>query len=163
MVDFQNHRRFTLKCLKQDIIPVSVRLKTNIKTSRGLQILRRAEKQLLNECIRSINNMLGVYMYKREVYFHQLRELLDQNTFEECQNLINRVIECRHQRVLGQQKAKFEALYQQKISDHPNMGGLSNHATTIRAMKSDQSNEATDTEADKTSTWVKNLSNTPLT
>ena len=162
MADFQNHGRSTLKCIKQEIIPVSERLKTNIKTSRGLQIIR-AEKQLLNECIRSINNMLEVYMYKREIYFHQLRELLDQNTFEECKNLINRVIECRHQRVLGWPKVKFEALYQQKISGHSNMGGCSNHATTIRAMKSDQSNEATDTEADKTSTWVKNSSNTPLT
>ena len=163
MVDFQTHSRFILKYLKQEITPVSVRLKTNIKTSRGLQIIRRAEKQLLNECIRSINNMLQVYMYERETYFHQLRELLYQNSLEECQNLIKRVKECRHQRVFGWQKAKFEALYQQKISGHSNMGGHSNHATTIWATKSDQSNETTDTEEDKTSTCVKNLSNTPLT
>ena len=49
------------------------------------------------------------------------------------------------------------------------MGGHSNHATTIRAAKSslttntDQTNEASDIDAEETSTCVKNLSNTPLT
>ena len=27
MADFSNHQRFTLRCLKEDIIPVSIRLK----------------------------------------------------------------------------------------------------------------------------------------
>ena len=49
--------------LKNEIISVSVRLKTNINTAKGLQIIRRAEKQLLNECIRSINNMLEMFMF----------------------------------------------------------------------------------------------------
>ena len=44
MSDFRNHRRFTIKCLKNDIVPVSVRLKTNIKTAKGLEIIKRAEK-----------------------------------------------------------------------------------------------------------------------
>ena len=30
MVDFENHCRFSLRCLSKDIIPVSVRLKSNI-------------------------------------------------------------------------------------------------------------------------------------
>ena len=32
--------------------------------------------------------MLEIYMYKRDTYFHQLEGVLDQNTFEEYQNLI---------------------------------------------------------------------------
>ena len=60
MVDYRNHRRFLIKCLKQEVIPVSVKLKTNIHTTKALQIIRRAEKQLLNECIRSINNMIEI-------------------------------------------------------------------------------------------------------
>ena len=51
------------------------------------------------------------------------------------------------------------------------MGGCSNHATTTRAIKSsssartitDQTNEASDVVADKTSLWVKNLPTKPLT
>ena len=52
--------------LKDDIIPVSVRLKTNIHTTKGLDIIRRAEKQLLNECIRSINKQLEMFMLKKD-------------------------------------------------------------------------------------------------
>ena len=112
MANYRNHQRFSIKCLKNEIIPVIVKLKTNIHTAKGLQIIQRAEKQLLNECTRTINNMLEMYMYKRDSCFHQLKGILDQNTFEECHNLIKRVIECRHVRVLGRQKSKYEALQQ---------------------------------------------------
>ena len=60
MVDFANHRRFTLRCLAEDLIPVSIRLKQNIKTLRGHQIIKKAERALLNERIRSINNTLNM-------------------------------------------------------------------------------------------------------
>ena len=113
MVDFCNHRRFSLGCLKYDVIPVSIRLKTNIKTTRGLEIIRKAEKQLLNEHIRCINNSLELYVYEK-AYFHQLKEKLDNNTMEECQDFINRVVEARHQRVLDCQRSKFESLYHWK-------------------------------------------------
>ena len=82
MANYRNHRRFSIKCLKHEVIPVGVKLKTSIHTAKGLQIIKRAEKQLLNKCIRSINNMLEIYMYKRDTYFHQLEGVLDQNTLE---------------------------------------------------------------------------------
>ena len=36
-------------CLNQDVIPVSIRLKSNIITPRGLYIVKRADRSLLNE------------------------------------------------------------------------------------------------------------------
>ena len=110
MADFCNHRRFSLRCLKYGVIPVSVRLKTNIRTTRGLEIIRNTEKQLLNECIRSINNSLELYICEKEAYFHQLKEKLYKNTMEE--SFMNRVVEARHQRVLDHQRSKFESLNQ---------------------------------------------------
>ena len=74
MADFCNHRRFSLRWLKYDAIPVSVRLKTNIRTTKGLEIIWITEKQLLNECIRSINNSLELYMYKKENPFSSVTE-----------------------------------------------------------------------------------------
>ena len=41
MVDFQNHRRFTLRCLSKDLIPVSIKLKTTVKTPKGIYIVRQ--------------------------------------------------------------------------------------------------------------------------
>ena len=76
MPDYGNHRRFTIKCLKSEVIPVSIRLKTNIKISKGFQIIRRAEKQLLNECIRSINNTLELLMLKRDTCIKELKDTI---------------------------------------------------------------------------------------
>ena len=117
MANYKNHRRFMIKCLKRDIIPVSIKLKTNIYTRKASEIIRRAEGQLLNECIRSINNMIQINMFRRDTYFHQLEGVIDQETLQECKNFINKVRECRHKKVLDRQKRKFEALIQ-KTNGH---------------------------------------------
>ena len=82
MADNRNKRRISIKCLKQEVIPVSIKLKTTIHTTKASEIIRRAEKQLLNECIRAINNMIELNMYK------QLERVLDQDILEECQKFI---------------------------------------------------------------------------
>ena len=41
MADFSNHRRFSLRCLSEGLIPVNVRLKSNIKTPKGRQIIKK--------------------------------------------------------------------------------------------------------------------------
>ena len=94
---------------------MSIRLKTNVRT-KGLEIIRKTERKLLNEHIRSINNTLELYMYEREAIVQQLGEKLDMNNdiVEECHSFIKRVIESRHLRVMTQRKRKFELLYQQK-------------------------------------------------
>ena len=130
-----------------------MKLKTNIHTAEGQQIIRRAEKQLLNECIRTINNMLEIYMLKRDACFHQLKRILDQETFEECHNLIKRVTEYRHVRVLGRQKSKYEALQQQKTSGHSNKDDCTSSTYNMH-----RSNNVTEV----TKKWVQNMSSTPL-
>ena len=65
MADFKNHRRFSLRCLSKDIIPVSIRLKSNIGTSRSLNILKKVER------IRSINNTLEMLECQRGTMYKQ--------------------------------------------------------------------------------------------
>ena len=104
MADFHNHRRFSLRCLRLDVIPVSIRLKTKVRTVRGLEIIRKTERKLLNEHVRSINNSLELYMYERDSIVQQLDEKLEQdqsNILEECQDFIQRAIESRHHRVMA--------------------------------------------------------------
>ena len=104
MADFRNHRRFSLKCLSFDVIPVSIRLKTNVRTTKGLEIIKKTERKPLNECIRSINSTIELYMYEREAVVQQLEEKLDKSNnkeiVEDCHNFIKRVIESRHNRVM---------------------------------------------------------------
>ena len=131
-----------------------MRLRTNVKTSKGLQIIRRAEKQLLNEHIRSINITLELLMLKRDTCIEKLKGMLDnekdQKTLEDCNSLIKRVIECRHNRVLGRQKQKFEALLQHKQSGH------SNKEQCTSLFREENTTEVNNK-------WVKNLSSKPLT
>ena len=41
--DYKNHRIFTLRCIHKDLIPVSTKLKTTIKTEKVKKIVRKAE------------------------------------------------------------------------------------------------------------------------
>ena len=89
MVDFQNHRRFLLRCLSKDIIPVSVGLNSNIKTPKSNYIIRKAERALLNERVRSINNSITMFMYQRDACIDHLKGIFDKETMEECEEYIN--------------------------------------------------------------------------
>ena len=50
--------------LNKDITPFRIKLKSNVKTPKGIYIVRKAEKMLLNERIRSINNMITMLTVK---------------------------------------------------------------------------------------------------
>ena len=143
---------------KNDIVPVSVRLKTNIKTAKGLEIIKRAEKQLLNECVRSINNQLEMFMLKRDTCINKLKNILrDQNLIQECEELMKKVVESRHMRVLERQKSKYEVLHQQKVDGHSNQGHCTNKDIHSQACPNQQETP------EETRKWVINLSSQPLT
>ena len=167
MANFRNHRQFTIKCLKNNIIPVSIKLKTNIKTTKGLDIIRRAEKQLLNEHIRSINHQLELFMFKRDTCIIKLKELLDSRTLEECEDLMKRVNESRHKLVLSRQKAKYEVLQQLKIGGCSNKGYCTErnatHTCTDMVKPTTDNNSNSNGNIGNIKKWVINLSNTPLT
>ena len=84
MAGFKNHRRFSLRCLKQDAMPVSIRMKTNVKTPRGLYIMKRAERALHNERIRSVNNTIKMLKMQIDTCMEQLKTCLDDGAMEEC-------------------------------------------------------------------------------
>ena len=75
MVAFQNHRIFSLRCIKEDLIPVSVRLKSNITTLKARQIIQKAEKALLNERIRKINKTITMATTERDTCINTLLEV----------------------------------------------------------------------------------------
>ena len=56
--NYKNHRIFTLRCLHNELVPVSIKLKSTLKSERAKKILRSAEKQLLQTRLNSINSLL---------------------------------------------------------------------------------------------------------
>ena len=108
MAVFQNHRIFSLRCLKEDLIPVSVRLKSNITTPKAKQITRKAEKALLNERIRNINNTITMATTERDTCMNTLLEVFPKEIMEECKMLINLRREAYYMKVKMRQIAKLE-------------------------------------------------------
>ena len=93
-------------------------------------------------------------MLKRDTCIYKLKNIItDQNIIYDCEVLMKNVVESRHKRVLARQKAKCEALHQQKIGGCSNKG----HCTDQYSIHTQHST------SDEIQKWVVNLSNKPLT
>ena len=59
-------------------MPVNLRLgtKSNIKTPRSIKIIQRAEKQLMDERVRSINNTIVICMNLKDTCIKDLKDLM---------------------------------------------------------------------------------------
>ena len=96
MANFKNHRRFSLRCLDNNIIPVSLKLRSNIKTPKAIQIIRKTERTLLNERIRMINNTIELLNHVKDTCVEELSKVLKQEDMEECKKFIVNIKEERH-------------------------------------------------------------------
>ena len=186
IANFKNHRRFTLRCLSQKITPNSLKLKSNIKTSRGKRILEKAERQLVNERVRNINNIIATCAYLRDTCMDELKEQISNFYYQECVKVIERVRETRHQTVLKSHLSKFDQLWQRFRGDWSKQeltNGFSNtrykeQGETLPADTTTSTEETPETTTNSATTnttttdtttkeyinrWVRNLSSTPLT
>ena len=120
MADFQNHRRFTPRCLSQDLIPVSIKLKTMVKTPKGIYIVRKAERMLMNERVRLINNMITMFRWQIDTCITSLGSLIGIEAMEECHGFISLRRERRHQNTLERQTKKYNILWQRNRGGCPN-------------------------------------------
>ena len=100
LADFKNHRRLTLRCLSQKITPVSLRLKRNIKMERGKKIIEKAEKQLMDDRVRQINNIIDICSHLIYTCMNELKGKIWPELFDECQVFIDKIREWRHRTVL---------------------------------------------------------------
>ena len=110
MAEFKNHRRFTLRCISKGLIPVSIKLKTKVQTPKGNQILRKAERMLMNKRVRSINNTINMLNCQADTCINNLESILDQDVMEKCHEFINNIRERRHQKTMMRQIKKSEKL-----------------------------------------------------
>ena len=110
IANFKNHRRFTLRCISQKITPPSLKLKSNIKTPREKRILQRAEKQLSDECIRSINNTTEICTCRRDACMEQIQGQISVTYYRECCDFMERVQEHRHRCTLERHLKKYEMI-----------------------------------------------------
>ena len=162
MVDFTNHRRFTLRCLSKGLVPVSIHLQKNIRTPKGLQIVRRAERALMNERVRSINNTLNMVRDLRDACMNQLRVVLNNEWMDKCREFIDVGREKQHLKTLNRQKEKSERLSdREKVREGDCITLHGGHDGNHRNLT--KHNNALEDKTRRENTWVNNLSSTPLT
>ena len=162
MADFTNHRRFTLRCLSKGLVPVSICLTKNIRTPRGLQIIKRAERALMNERIRSINNTLNMVSNLRDTCENQLREVLSNEWMGKCREFIEVRRENQHLKTLERQKIKFERLLgKEKVREGDCITSCGGH-DGYHSNLTNQNNTIEESNR-RENTWVNNLSSNPLT
>ena len=105
MAEFKNHRRFTLRCLSKGLTPVSIKLKTKMQTSKGNQILRKAERMLMNERVRTVNNTIIMLNCQADTCIN--KSILNQDAMEKCHEFINSIRERRHYKTMVRQKKRI--------------------------------------------------------
>ena len=125
--DYKNHRIFTLRCLHKDLVPVSIRLKSTLTTSKARQIIRKAEKDLLQARVKVINNILDQVAKQTEDCRTQLASIISVERLRECQDFINKVSETRFIKVRQRQLNKFNILINKK------QGNITRANATIRS------------------------------
>ena len=105
--DYKNHRIFTLRCLHKDLIPVSIKLKSTLKTVKARQIIRKAERDLLQARVKAINRILDNVAKQTEECRTQLASIILAQRLRECQGLIAKVREIRFTKVRQRQLNKY--------------------------------------------------------
>ena len=112
--NFKNHRIFTLRCIHSELVPVSKRLKSTLKSERAKKILRTAEKQLLQTSLKSINSLLDNNTKQLELTRSKIVSILTPPNYQECQELIEKIKEKKFIKVRQRQVRKLNNLINKK-------------------------------------------------
>ena len=112
--DYKNHRIFTLRCLHKELIPVSIKLKSTLKTEKARKIIRKAEKDLLQARIKAINSILDNVAKQTEECRSQLASIISAQRLRECQGFNEKVGEIRFTKVKQRQLNKYNILINKK-------------------------------------------------
>ena len=107
---YKNHRIFTLRCIHNDLIPSSIKLKSTLKSTRANKILRKAEKDLLQARVKSINYILDQTSKQLEECRSKLVTIVSTQKLRECQDFIDKVGEIRFNKVKLRQLNKLNLL-----------------------------------------------------
>ena len=130
---YKNHRIFTLRCIHNDLIPVSIKLKSTLRSARANKILRKAEKDLLQTRVKSINYILDNTAQQLDECRSKLASIISTQRLRECQDFIDKVGEIRFNKVKQSQLNKFNLL---TISEEGNITKSNNTNTNNLTLQS---------------------------
>ena len=148
--EYKNHRIFTLRCLHNDLIPTSIKLKLTLNSTRANKILRKAEKELLQTMVKSINFILDNTSQQLEECRSQLVAIISAQRLRECQDSIDKEGEIIFNKVKQMQLNKFNLLINRKegnITRPNNTNSNTNNLTIQSGSHINQSNQINQTSS----------------
>ena len=168
--DFKNHRIFTLRCIGLNQIPFSIRLKPvrskqNISAS-ARKIIEKAEKQLMQDRVRSINKTIQASKDQGNQNRTKLASMVTQVDLDRCSNFIEKVRLERFNQVRTRQVRNFHILCNKNSNKQANYNRDRDNRILlgVNANSTDSNNQAVRAgNSNLDSKWVINLSKTELT
>ena len=112
--NYKNHRIFMLRCLHNDLVPVSIKSKSTLRSERAKKILRLAEKQLLQTRLKSISSLLDNNTKQLELTRSKIVSILPAPSYQQCQEPIEKIKKTRFTNVRERQVRKFNNLLNKK-------------------------------------------------
>ena len=131
--EYKNHRIFTLRCIHNDLIPVSIKLKSTLRSARANKILRKAEKELLQTRVKSINYILDNTSKQLEECRSKLASIISTQRLRECQDFVDKVGEIRFNKVKQRQLNKFNLLTIRKKGNITRSNNTNTNNVTLQA------------------------------
>ena len=104
----------TLRCIHSELVPVSIKLKSTLKSERAKKILRMAEKQLLQTRLKSINSLLDNNAKQLELTRSKIASILTAPNYQQCWEFIEKIKEKRFNKVKERQVRKLNNLINKK-------------------------------------------------
>ena len=93
--DYKNHRIFMLRCIHTGLVPVSIKLKTSLRTEKAKKIIQSAEKNIIKARVKSINYLLDNNSKQTQLCRSKLVSILSMSMYRECQGFIEKLGEIR--------------------------------------------------------------------
>ena len=102
-----------LRCLHNELVPVSIKLKSTLKSERAKKILRSAEK-LLQTRLKSINSLLDNNAKQLELTRSKIASILPATSYQQCQEFMGEIKETRFTKVRERRVRIFNNLLNKK-------------------------------------------------
>ena len=140
MCNYENHRRFSLSCLGNGIIPVIIRLKNQVRTQRSDNIIHKAERSLLNERVSEVNMTLNRLKHDVYMYQNKLSGIISEDLMKQSIEFIKEYKEARHKAVMDRQIKKYIKLWAQKYESGTYMYSIDSSNGTGGCSNQDKNN-----------------------
>ena len=125
--NYKNHRIFTLRYIHKQLVPVSVNLKTTLRTDKAKKIIKNTERNLLQARVKALNSILDNVGIQTQLCRSKLVSILSTQRFRECQGFIEKVGEIRFNKVKQRQVNKFN----NSLRKEGNITGVSTQLITF--------------------------------